>query len=93
MRQPFFSAKRLYIRNKSPAKIPASSPPAPARISKKQLRSSFGSFGSNRICSSSVRRSIAAFAALISSCAISRISASSSCAISSAATRSSFACW
>ena len=40
------SAKRSYMRKSSPAKSAASSPPVPARISRKTLRASFGSLGS-----------------------------------------------
>lgn len=43
--QPFISQYLVYIRNKSPAKIAASSPPAPPRISTIALRSSSGSSG------------------------------------------------
>ena len=39
----------LYIRNSSPAKSAASSPPVPARISSTTFFSSFGSFGMSRI--------------------------------------------
>ena len=41
------------MRNRSPAKIAASSPPVPARTSRKMLLSSCGSFGTSRRCSSS----------------------------------------
>ena len=40
------------MRNRSPANSADSSPPVPARISRKTLRSSFGSFGSSIACSS-----------------------------------------
>ena len=46
------SAKRVYMRNRSPANSADSSPPVPARISRKMLRSSLGSFGSSCFCSS-----------------------------------------
>ena len=46
------SANLLYMRNKSPEKIAASSPPVPARISKKTLLLSFGSLGSSKHCNS-----------------------------------------
>src|SRR5438477_231812 len=63
-RQPLRSAKRAYIRKRSPAKSADSSPPVPPRISRKTLRSSLGSLGSSACCSSSSRRSIRADAAL-----------------------------
>ena len=45
--QPFCSAYRVYIRNRSPANRAASSPPAPARISMMMFFSSLGSLGSS----------------------------------------------
>ena len=45
--QPCFSAKRWYIRNRSPAKMEASSPPVPPRISRIQSFESLGSLGIN----------------------------------------------
>mmetsp|Transcript_31469 Transcript_31469/g.68796 ORF Transcript_31469/g.68796 Transcript_31469/m.68796 type:complete len:259 (+) Transcript_31469:753-1529(+) len=56
---PSFSAKREYMRIRSPHQIPASSPPVPARTSSMMLRSSRGSLGSSRrvSCSSSVASS------------------------------------
>ena len=53
--QPEVSAKRAYIRKRSSAKRPASSPPVPARISRKTFFSSFGSFGSSSTFSRSSR--------------------------------------
>ena len=52
------------MRNRSPANSADSSPPVPARTSRKRLRSSFGSFGSSAFCSSASSRSIAARALL-----------------------------
>ena len=46
-----------------PANSADSSPPVPARISRKTLRSSFGSFGSSICCSSASSAAIFAFAA------------------------------
>ena len=43
------SANLLYMRNKSPEKIAASSPPVPARISKNTLDLSLGSLGNKRL--------------------------------------------
>ncbi len=49
------------MRNRSPAKIAASSPPVPARTSRNRFASSRGSLGSSRICSSSIERQQARF--------------------------------
>ena len=43
------SAKRVYMRKRSAANSAASSPPVPARISRRMFFSSLGSFGSSRI--------------------------------------------
>ena len=51
--QPCVSAYRMYMRNNSAANSEASSPPVPLRISSTTFFSSFGSFGSSRILSSS----------------------------------------
>ena len=51
--QPLASQNLVYIRYKSPAKILASSPPVPARISSTAFLSSSGSAGSNNIFISS----------------------------------------
>ena len=55
-RQPWPSANRVYIRNSSPAKSAASSPPVPARISSMTFFSSFGSFGSSSTLISRLER-------------------------------------
>ena len=56
--QPFcFSIYFEYMRKRSPAKIAASSPPAPPRISIITFLSSFGSLGSIRTCNSSSKAS------------------------------------
>ena len=53
IRQPCFSANLPYIRAKSPAKIAASSPPVPARISKNTaVALSSGFFGMRSSCNS-----------------------------------------
>ena len=52
--QPCFSAYLVYIRNKSPAKIEASSPPAPALISTIVFLPTSGSGGSIAISSFSL---------------------------------------
>ena len=46
-RQPCSSANRWYMRKRSEANRPASSPPVPARISSTTFFSSLGSFGSS----------------------------------------------
>ena len=51
-RQPRSSAKRWYIRSRSPANREASSPPVPARISMMASRSSVVSRGSRLYCTS-----------------------------------------
>ena len=56
VRQPWRSQKRRYMRARSPANSADSSPPVPARISRKALRSSSGSRGSSAACSSACRR-------------------------------------
>ncbi len=86
------SAKREYIRYRSPAKIAASSPPVPARISKNTLLSSCGSLGSNKVCNSCSSVCRVCSAVLISSCAIAFMSLSESLAISCAVSKSSTAC-
>ena len=70
------SAKRLYIRNRSPANRPASSPPVPARISSTTFFSSFGSFGTIRTRISASRSSRRASSSASSCSASSRSSAS-----------------
>jgi hypothetical protein len=52
--QPCRSANLLYIRNSSPAKSAASSPPVPALISSTTFFSSFGSLGTSRILRSAM---------------------------------------
>jgi hypothetical protein len=64
------------MRNRSPANSADSSPPVPARISSKTLRSSLGSLGSSSFCSSISSSGRRALAAAISSSAKSRISGS-----------------
>ncbi len=46
--QPRRSARRVYMRKRSAAKRRASSPPVPARISRRTFLSSLGSLGSSR---------------------------------------------
>ena len=77
------------MRSKSPANNADSSPPVPARISRKMFLSSAASFGNNDSVNSLSMRSISAFAVSISSCAISFISgsASISCALVRSASR------
>src|SRR3990170_4477965 len=58
--RPLFSAKRVYMRTRSPAKRAASSPPVPARISRMALRSSRGSLGVSNSSSSASSAAIAA---------------------------------
>jgi hypothetical protein len=77
------------MRSRSPANSADSSPPVPARISRKMLRSSLASFGSSIFCSSISSSARRALAASISSCAKSFISGSDS--ISCAAARSPIA--
>ena len=75
--QPCFSAKREYIRNKSPAKIADSSPPAPALISIITSRSSFGSRGSNNSSSLSAAEFLVTSSAANSDANVGSASASS----------------
>ena len=77
----------MYMRSRSPAKIADSSPPVPARISRKMLRSSFGSFGSSSRCRSASSVSMRPPAAWISSSASAFMSGSDSisCAPASSA--------
>jgi hypothetical protein len=77
LRQPWRSAKRVYMRARSPANRADSSPPVPARISMKALRASSGSLGSRAVCNWATRWSSSASAWAISSWAMARISASS----------------
>ena len=70
----------VYIRARSAAKSPASSPPAPARISTKTFLSSLGSFGRISARSSSSSLPWRAASSSTSACAISRISRSASSA-------------
>ena len=65
------------MRNSSPAKSAASSPPVPARISTITFFSSFGSFGSSRTFSSRSTVSLRAASCFSSSSAICFISGSS----------------
>ena len=74
--QPWRSAKRLYMRNSSPAKSAASSPPVPARISSRTFFSSFGSLGSSRTFSSPWSASSFGSSSLSSSFASAAMSAS-----------------
>ena len=76
--QPWRSAKRVYMRKISAANSAASSPPVPARISRRTFFSSFGSFGMSSSGISASRASRFASSACSSSCAISRSSASAS---------------
>ena len=79
------------MRTRSPANSADSSPPVPARISRKALRASSGSRGSSAACSSASSALRSASAAAISSRAISAISGSAS--ISRAGARSRSRCW
>jgi hypothetical protein len=72
------SAKRVYMRKTSAAKRAASSPPVPARISRRTFFSSFGSLGMSRSGISASRPSRRASRARSSSWNISFISASDS---------------
>ena len=80
---PFFSAYLVYIRKRSPAKMEASSPPVPARISIMAFLLSWGSAGISRnlifcsisgICSSSCATSSLANSRISSSFSVSRSS-------------------
>jgi hypothetical protein len=55
VRQPWRSHQRRYMRARSPANSADSSPPVPARISRKALRSSSGSRGISAACSFGVQ--------------------------------------
>ena len=90
--QPRPAAKRSYMLYRSPAKIAASSPPTPARISTMVFLSSLGSAGISRYLISSSRPGIFSSLAEMSSCSISFSSASASRSISFAASMSSSAC-
>ena len=72
-RQPRSSAKRWYIRSRSPANREASSPPVPARISMMASRSSVVSRGSRLYCTS-----LRSFSRAASSSGISRAASSAS---------------
>ncbi len=78
--QRFCSAYFVYMRNSSAAKRPASSPPAPARISTKTFLSSLGSRGTSIPRSSSSSFAWRAPSSSISAWARSRISRSASSA-------------
>ena len=77
---PFFSMNLVYMRNRSPAKMAASSPPVPPRISTIAFLLSCGSAGINNslICSSICAK--AGSSSATSMRAISRNSSSFSCA-------------
>src|SRR5213596_2945213 len=72
------------MRNRSAAKRADSSPPAPARISRKILRSSFGSLGSSAFCRSASSFSMLPRAALSSSSANDLIAASAAISLAAA---------
>ena len=76
MAQRLRSANRVYIRNRSPANSAASSPPVPARISRRMFFSSFGSLGMSSAFRSFDIRSCSAASSVSSWCARSRISGS-----------------
>jgi hypothetical protein len=90
VRQPWRSQKRRYMRARSPANRADSSPPVPARISRKALRSSSGSRGSRAVLQLGEQALESPCAPAISSRAISAISGSPS--ISRAAARSDSRC-
>ena len=70
------SAKRVYMRNRSAANSAASSPPVPARISRRMFFSSFGSLGISSTLSVFSRRSCSPASSVSSWRARSRISGS-----------------
>ena len=78
--QPLVSQNLAYIRKRSPAKIAASSPPAPPRISRIAFLLSCGSAGTSISLISSSNTGRRSWLLSISSFAISRISASDSLA-------------
>ena len=73
----------VYMRNRSPAKSAASSPPVPPRISMMAFFESCGSLGMSSSLISSSMRTMAGSSSAISSRAISRISSSLSLASTS----------
>ena len=73
---PLLCAYLWYIRQRSPAQMPASSPPVPARISSIMFLSSSGSLGRSAMVILSSSSSISSLSAAISSLAIASISAS-----------------
>ena len=76
--QPFVSQYLEYIRNRSPAKMAASSPPVPPRISRIAFRSSCGSAGTSSSLISSSSSGMRTSQRFASSRAISFISGSDS---------------
>src|SRR5215470_3904490 len=92
------SAYFKYMRNRSPANSPASSPPAPARISMKMSLSSLGSLGTSsarrRASSSAIlgRSRVTSLRAISAiACSESRVMASASSSSAAAALRCSYA--
>jgi len=78
------------MRNRSAAKSADSSPPVPARTSRKTLRSSFGSLGSSAFCRSASSFSMLPRAALSSSSANDLIAASAAISLAASASRSAW---